>query len=373
MVKMRNQYLAKVQTNDWVVVHDPDEVFNEGFCSNVRGLCHKAKQQGIVLLLINSHDTTFQSDGSEDSSVSDFFKNLIYRKAAGTYYEGVGEVKEVHETLIIPGTVTTVQLPKEKYWYQHVKYWHEVWERACRNVFLGGGGNNAGTRNPSWKPLRDLCDRLGLNTWPKTRDYLRKGDIDMELKEWFLDNNCEGWDFDHEEMEAGRWYFEFLHPEEATLPDGRSWKPVFEIPKGHPAEVMRYVEDTYMQVLGRHAEQEGKEAYVKAIVDGTLKREDLPQILKQSPEYTQKVAPPGESMRLNIPVSVDLKLSEDLIVQALMRSTTFWEKIKPRLDIGKYLEDQVEEVQWAELQRWFYAEHPTLKAFAKKLGELSHA
>jgi len=142
MVKMRNQYLEKCQTDDWVIVHDPD--FNEQFCKDVRDLCKKAEEKGIDLLLINSHDITIKEDGSKDSSISDFFKNLIFRKREGTRYEGVGEVKEVHETLIIPGITRAVRLPKDKYWYDHVKYWWEIWERAARNVFIAGGGNNVG-------------------------------------------------------------------------------------------------------------------------------------------------------------------------------------------------------------------------------------
>lgn len=372
MVKMRNAALNKIQTDDWVITADPDEFFNETFCRNVKDICKKAEEQGLELLLINSHDTTIKADGTKDSSVSDFFKNLIYRKVEGTHYEGVGEVKEVHEILIIPGITKTAQLPKEKYWYDHIKYWHEVWERAMRNVFMGGGGNNAGNRNPSWKPLRDLFSEIGIENWTQARQYLRYGDIDPRLKEWFWDNRTEGFDFDHEEMEGGRWFFECLHPEEAKYPDGREWKPILVVPKGSPAEVMGYVEDTYMHILGRHADQEGKEAYTKAIIEGMMKRETLSEILKQSDEYRQKLSLEQESIRLNVPVSVDLKMSEDLFVQALMRSKTYWEKIKPCLEIGKYIRTELGEEGWIKFQKWFYKEqHLTLKKLSKKLGEAS--
>jgi len=368
MVKMRNQYLEKCQTDDWIIVHDPDEWFCEKFCEDVREIFETAEKDDLALLLINSHDILYDADGSKKEVVSDFFKNLIFQKKEGTRYEGVGEVKEVHETLIIPGLARAVRLSKETYWYEHVKYWHEVWERAARNVFLAGGGNNVGERNPSWKPLREICDDLGLDNWPKAREYLRKGDIDPRLKQWLWDNRFEGFDFDHEEMEFGRWYYEYLHPEEAG-----PWAPVTVLQKGSPPEVMAYIEDQYMQVLGRHAEQEGKEYYAKAILEGRISREDLPEILKRSLEYKQKVAEQtpiqGETIRIPVPVNVDIQITEDIFLEALKRSDLYWEQIKPRLDVGTFVEGTLGEEEWRNFQQWFYEKEPTLKQFVKKLSE----
>lgn len=371
MVKMRNQYLEKCQTDDWIIVHDPDEWFCEKFCEDVREICEKAEKDDLSLLLINSHDILYQEDGTKTESVSDFFKNLIFRKREGTLYEGVGEVKEVHETLMIPGLARAVRLPKEAYWYEHVKYWHEVWERAARNVFLAGGGNNVGKGNPSWKPLREICDDLGLDNWPKAREYLREGGIDPLLKIWLWENRFEGYDFDHEEMEFGRWYFEYLHPEEGEFPDGKVWEPVQEIPAGSPPEVMRYVEQTYMEILGRHADQAGKEAYTNAILGGQLKREDLPEHLKRSPEYRQKVTP-GEQVKVQVPVSVDIHITEGIFLEALKKSKTYWEKIKPKMDIGGFVFDSLKGSE--EFLKWFYAnkEDLTITGFAEwllKAGE----
>lgn len=95
MVNMRNQYLKKVQTDDWVIVHDPDEHFNERFCNDVKSILPTAEEQGIDLLLINSHDSDIDKDGKRQERISDFFKNLIYRKREGTHYEGVGERKRI--------------------------------------------------------------------------------------------------------------------------------------------------------------------------------------------------------------------------------------------------------------------------------------
>lgn len=364
MVNMRNQYLKKVQTDDWVIVHDPDEHFNERFCNDVKSILPTAEEQGIDLLLINSHDSDIDKDGKRQERISDFFKNLIYRKREGTHYEGVGEVKEVHETLIIPGTMKQVRLDPKKYWYTHEKYWWEVWERAARNVFMAGGGNNAGSRNPSWKPLREICESIGLTDWTKIRDYFRKGNIDPRLKKWLWDNRSEGFDYDHEEMEFGRWYFEYLRPEEAE-----GWKPITEIPQGHPAEVMRFVEDCYMKVLGRHADQPGKEAYTQAILEGNLRREDLPDVLKRSLEYQEKVGE-VESVKVKVPINVDVRMSESIILDALRRSKTYWEIVKPKLDIGTFIKESLGDEEWRDFLVWFYKTEPTFHQFIAKLRTL---
>jgi len=353
MVKMRNHYVEKVQTDDWVIVHDPDEWFNEDFCNDVRKIIARVETSPIDVVLINSHDTFTGADGKTSTNVSDFFKNLVFRKRVDTHYEGVGQVKEVHETLIIPGMQQQAKIDK-KYWYEHVKYWWEVWERAARNVFLGGGGNNVGERNPSWLPLRKACDDLGLKNWPQAREYFRKGGIHKCLKEWLWAVRFEGFDFHHEMLEFGRWYFEYLHPEEAE-----GWAAVTELAPGSPPEVMRYVEECYMKVLGRHADQPGKEMYTAAIVQGKLKREDLPELLKQSPEYKEKEAGPTENVKLQVPVDVNIRVTEAIIIEALGRSKTWATMIKPRLDVGIFLELALGPEKWNEFLAWFYKNQPS--------------
>ena len=95
MVKMRTQYLEKCQTDDWIVVHDPDEWFCEKFCEDVKEICEKAEKDDIALLLINSHDILYQEDKAKTESISDFFKNLIFQKREGTRYIGVGARRRV--------------------------------------------------------------------------------------------------------------------------------------------------------------------------------------------------------------------------------------------------------------------------------------
>jgi len=100
-----------------------------------------------------------------------------------------------------------------------------------------------------------------------------------------------------------------------------------------------------MEILGRHAEQAVKETYSKAILEGRMKREDLPENLKRSPEYQQKVvglpSSPGERIRIPIPVNVDIQITEDIFLEALKKSGTYWETIKPKMDVGSFVLDSL--------------------------------
>ena len=377
-VAMRNAALDKIQTEDWVVTADPDEFFCDEFCRDIRKICAEAERNGADLVLINSHDVTIQKDGTATEAKSSFYKNLVFRKRPGTHYTGVGDEKVLHEELVIPLMGKIWKLP-DKYYYRHVKYWHEVWERAARNVFIAGGGNNAGKKNPSWMPLRRICDELGLDTWPKAREYFRRGNIDPRLKEWLWENRHEGFDYDHEEMEFGRWYFEYLHPEEAEYPDGRRWQPVLEVDPDSPAGVMRYVEECYMQVLGRHADQPGKEVYTKAILEGKIRKEDLPKLLRASEEYRERqgegmgmgMGMGMEKVKVQIPVNVSVAVSTDTFIEALKRSSAYWDEVKPVMDVGRFLKKRLGE-KWKGFEEWFYLKRGeiALKDLAKKLEEL---
>ncbi|MBA7710450.1 hypothetical protein ES703_119393 [subsurface metagenome] len=225
---------------------------------------------------------------------------------------------------------------------------------------MAGGGNNVGEKNPAWKGLRKICDQLELDTWPKARAYFRQGNINSTLKEWLWTNRYEGFDYHHEMLEFGRWYFEYLHPEEKTFRDGRVWEPVLELVEGTAPEVMRFVEQTYMDVLGRHAEQTGKDAYAQAILQGAIKRDDLPTVLKQSPEYQTQTEDKSEAVRIRIPIQAQVNLTEDLLVEAIMKSKTYWEGIKPALDIGRAILAVLDEETREMFIKYFYAEERSL-------------
>lgn len=282
LMLLHNQCLDKCQEGDWAIIYDPDEFFNDQFCRDVREICGKASEEEIDMLLVNVHDVLFDEKGTKTEKLSWFYKNLIFRKREGVRYTSDSEMKKIHESLQLPSGASVMKLDKEKYWYHHEKQWHEVWERAARNVFICGGGHDLGTQNPFWRPLREICNELGLDTWAKARAYFRKGNIDPRLKMWLWFTRYDGYLYQREMMEFGRWYFEYLHPEEAE-----GWK-LMGLVKGSVIEVTWYVEETYETILGRNADEKGKENYVKAILNGKILREDLPNILRASEEYQQK-------------------------------------------------------------------------------------
>jgi len=350
---MRNRYLDEARKRDeyaWVVVSDPDEIFCEEFCKDLRRILEEADKQGIGLLLINSHDITVMPDGTKQESISNFFKNLIFKLSPDVRYQGVGAGK-VHETLLISPGTKSVSLPR-KYYYEHHKTMVEIWERAFRNVWIAGGGNNVCEKNPRWQPLREITDRLGLKSWPEVREYLRRGNIDKELLEWIRGCQREsGWDWQNEMFDCLK-YYRAIHGEE--LPD---IPPATELTLGEPAfgsppEVMRYVEETYKSVLGRHADDRGKQHYTALILSKQIRREDLPRIFMMSTEFTEKfpeMAPkpptPTQHVQLPLPVNVQVGLSEEHVERALMRSDIYWKVFKPRLDFAKKWEEVIAKVK----------------------------
>jgi len=219
--EMRNHYLNLCKNYDWICVSDPDEWYCEKLCKDLRALTTEVDKRKLgTALFVNSHDIWHDPNGSIRANLkSSFYKKLILKKLPRTRYNGVGTAGNVHEHLSIPGE--SHHQIEDKYFYEHHKYDHEVWERAGRNVFIGGGGDNMGHRNPSWRKLRQIANSLGIRNWTTMRDYMRKGNIDQRLKQWLVDNSRDTNNYEHEMMEFGKWYFEYLHREENNC----GWSP----------------------------------------------------------------------------------------------------------------------------------------------------
>jgi len=288
--KQRNEYLAHVNEGEWVLVSDPDELMGPPLCKDLKNIVSEADKRGINMLGINAHDITVELDGTKNEVVSTFFKNLLFK-----YEEGVRYVGVVHETLL-PGVHgwRCYNLNPE-YYYEHIKTKAEIWERAARNFHIAGGGNNLREKNPVWSEYRLRVEKHGLGDWPTMREALRKGNIPAEIQGFLIKHRNRNVipDADTEIREYFRWYFEVLHPEENI----GKWKSEPEAsPKDSWAEIRNYVEEQYMQVLGRHADEEGKQIYTDAIVSGKIKRDDLPNILRASPEYKEKFQRTAENI-----------------------------------------------------------------------------
>lgn len=345
MVKMRNQYLQKLQAGDYAVCFDPDEVYDEKFCKDVRKIIAKAEENNYGMMTIGVHDETLMNDGSVSKSVSGFKKPWIFKKNLGVHYEGIGETKNVHEMPVLAPNTKIGNLPDE-YFYTHYKLEWQIWERASRNVFMAGGGGNVGARNREWVRLREICKELGIENWTQARAYFRKGRIDARLRQWIIDNRFDGADYEHEMQDFFRWY-QYLHPEELEgfKAEKRDARPQINV-----QELVDHVKALYLRIVGEEMPEEDLKQLVSAIIQGKIKKENLPRVFE---DYRIQVKPKGaEKVRVAVPVDVDVRVTEDLFERALLKSKLYWTKIKPRIDLGKALEDIVWDVP--KFHRWFY-------------------
>lgn len=209
--KQRNEYLNHVNEGEWVLVSDPDELHSQSLMNDLKTVVTEAEKRGINILGINAHDITTQLNNTVTETVSNWFKQLLFK-----FEEGVRYVGCVHETLL-PGVHgwRAADLDK-RYYYEHIKSMVEIKERGARNVFCGGGGNNVIERNPMYVELHGVAERLGLTDWPALREYIRKGNIDYQLKEIIITHrNDSGWDWENESRDFFLWY-SAIHPFEMT-------------------------------------------------------------------------------------------------------------------------------------------------------------
>lgn len=378
--EMRNAYLnrAKEIGAEWVLVSDPDEFFDEKLLERFREVIEGAEKQGYNMLGIHAVDQFDNVEWLDNLDLlkeapggyreTDFWKPLLlFKLYADTHYEGVGATKNVHETLTSVVLYKQANLPKELF-YTHRKSALRIWRNAARNMFISGGGDNVGGLNIFWSQLRDITTSLGITTWPQFEEAMKKGIDDPRFKTWLVQAlQVPPTSWGTETRETAKLYFA-LHSNEVTEEIKRS---ILNPPKLTPQiEVENYVTRCYFQILGRHPDEHGKANYVKSIMEGRMKQDELPNILKQSLEYHEKFGPPtgvAEKIRINIPVDVDVRISEDLLERALSRSRMYWDVIRPRFDLSKFLESFIRHGDKKLFYDWFYANRPIITP--RKIGE----
>jgi len=370
---------------DWFVVSDPDEFHNDAVRRDIYKICMEAEKKGFTQLGVNCHeqfepiewlpldklDELKEYPGGYRES--NYYKMLIQKLCCEKFsYVGVGRTKTVHESWGCPiHPQRGVYLPKDKYWYTHIKSAYDIFRNAARNLFLGGGGDNVGDLNEMWVELKEICKELNLNTWREFEEYITSTDkLDESLIDWVKRGlTWKATDFGIETRETCKWII-FHHRE--LLEDPEIEEGIRNPPKlTEEDKVESYVRRMYFQVLGRHPDRSGLEYYKKAILEGKLSKEALPLALKTSPEYAEKFGQP-EKVRMQIPVNVDIGVTTDTFIEAMRRSGTFWKKIKPAIDIGRFVMDMLSN-NWRDFERWFYQNRDkiTLADFIEKLREAS--
>ena len=377
--EFRNHYLRKAKEiaagrTAYMLVSDSDEFFNDKLMKDLRKIVNFMEENGYDIAGINCkerfeiHEWWDEHDKLKEipweAKESDFFKNLLFKLYPDVWYVGVGVTKNMHETFT-RRQWKAMKLDKEKYWYEHVKSTAKVWRNAARNFWVSGGGDNCGELNPHWKPFRELCAKYGIHTWKDFEEGLEKGlpeEIEQKLVEFL---QVEPTDYGTEMRETAKYYF-LLHPDKITPEIEEKIK---NPPKMTPEiEVEHYVRQCYFMILNRHPDRPGLEYYKWAILEGQIKKEDLPKLLMQSPEFLAKKEATEETVKVQVPVDVQVKVSEDLFIRALMQSKLWWNKLKPAIDIGKFiLENRPDIVDW------FYKEKEagelTIRKFAEVLLE----
>lgn len=364
MPAMRNAYLdeAKRLGADWVCVSDPDELYSEELASNLRNIIEENDVLGFNLLPVHARDQFENVEWLDELDLiketpagyreTSFWKPLlIFKMYPDLHYEGVGIEKNVHEMLKTSLPWESKNLPKE-YYYTHRKSALKIWRNAARNMFIGGGGDNVGEINPYWLSLRSILRNIDIDSWKQFEDYVESGSDDIDFHDWLLEAlQAPPTNWGTETRETAKLYYA-QHKDQIT-PEIRMH--LENPPKLTPEiELENYVVRTYFEILGRHPDEEGKKAYTQAINEGRMKREDLPKILMKSMEFIQKtgLVETYEMVPIQVPVDVNVRISESLFLEALNKSSLYWNKIKPKMDIGGFILNSL--TRDNELLSWFY-------------------
>jgi hypothetical protein len=180
---------------------DSDEFLSESFLTRMRKFIKVADQEQCDMLGINSYDYTVDRERKVVSKhIGDFHKGLVYRVYPTLQYVagGHGFVHEGYNHNFRMWKVPSQKTEwEDKDWicYRHIKTQGDVWLRAQRNFFIAGGGPNLGTKQVLWQPFRKLLDEIKpdyFHTYHDYINYLKEGNVDQRLKNWFIQHMYEG-------------------------------------------------------------------------------------------------------------------------------------------------------------------------------------
>lgn len=255
----------------------------------------------------------------------------------------------------------------DPYHYTHKKSTLRIFRNAARNLVTSGGGDAVASINTMWVELRQIMDRLGLPDWPSFEKFVtittksaetegvpEAPEAFVDLTTWGAMADLTAWikralvwsatDYGTETRETAKF---MLYYWRELLGDPEIKHGLDNPPKpDEKTETEIYVRKVYFQVLGRHPDRGGLDNYVKEIQEGRLTKERLPAVLMQSPEYRQKFGKKEETMKVQLPIDVNITLSEEVLAKLLVQSRTFNEVFKPRLDVGRFIELNVSKDFW---------------------------
>jgi glycosyltransferase involved in cell wall biosynthesis len=209
---------------------DDDELYSDPLLQHLRSLARETYLDDINFLRIRVKDT--ETDWNGDvirSQIGGWYKPLIYVWEPGIRYVGVNN-SEVHEDLFIPSGVRSRRLDDKNgtYFYEHRKKCGEIWPRAIRNAFAGGGGMNLGEQCPWWRDFQRLVrEETGAETSDAFLRFLRDApQLPPRLAEFFVSKRLLGTQWDSTPPQWPGWpdgtsewregflsYYLYFHPE----------------------------------------------------------------------------------------------------------------------------------------------------------------
>lgn len=210
----RNNYIKRAREvvgndNFWILVSDPDEWFERDTLASLYDIQDAAEEQGCNLVTIRCRSVTLKGEKRVWENLDNYWKGLFFKYYPTTHYIG-----NPHETLVQPNGLRPMQVD---YLYEHVKQENVIWHRGCRNMYIGGGGPNLGSRNKLWVELKSLVSSAyGKDlSWNEFEKQMLKGNLPDDIKNWLIKARLEkDYDGSSEMRESYKLYFRIYHPEE---------------------------------------------------------------------------------------------------------------------------------------------------------------
>jgi glycosyltransferase involved in cell wall biosynthesis len=210
--QQRTNYLRRAgefaQPGDFVLVSDPDELFEEETFSAMRQVCEQTIAQGRNSAGFQCRSVSLRGPKRVWENLDNYWKHLLYLWHPTMHYIG-----NPHESLIIPGGLNIWNTPFK---YEHIKQEDVIWHRGMRNFVIGGGGPNLGNSNHVWIECKEICRSNNIPLeWHAFEKYLLKGKIHPVLRQWMIKyHDIDGFDGTSEIRECYKTYFRVYHPEE---------------------------------------------------------------------------------------------------------------------------------------------------------------
>lgn len=194
--------LRKPDESTWFILSDTDEYLSKRLRIRLRKLCAWADDKRLKLLKIRCRSVEMINGKRNNPHMDNYGKELIFKWSPDLAIGGV-KVHHGFQPGYLKSEKDILELPsfhedgiKKEILYEHRKDPFVIWQRShFRNFFIYGGGPNLGKVQQSWKPLRNILDKVmptPPKTWVEYWEYAEKGNVHQDLKNWYIKYAMEG-------------------------------------------------------------------------------------------------------------------------------------------------------------------------------------